>query len=84
MRYNQFNPTKEEIEAIKLKNKTLPETERICYKCGHEYSIAGWCDWMLHNVNMRGNWEGVDLDDVNENGEVYAPHVCCDGECTYQ
>ncbi len=83
MKFNQFNPTPEEVEEIKAKNQNLPIDERICYKCGHQYVIAGWCDWCLWNTEMRGNWENVDLEDVEENGKVYPPHACCDMECSY-
>ncbi len=83
---NQFSPTEEEIKAIIEQNKTLPQLEKTCYKCGHKPcpSCETWCDTFLWNTTMQGNWEDYDKEDIQENGDVSPPHCCCDGKCSYE
>lgn len=83
---NQFNPTEQEIQEIIERNKTLPQLEKTCYKCGHKpCRLCGdWCDNMLYNIKTQGNWKNYDKDDVNDNGNVSPPYPCCDMECSYE
>ena len=85
MNLNQFNPGPEEVEKIKKANKLLPQNERICYKCGHKVCshCGNWCDVMLSNTNTQGNWKGLEKDDVEKDGNVFPPHPCCEGKCSY-
>lgn len=86
MTLNQFNPTPEEVNKIKEANKSLAVLERTCFKCGHKpCSHCGgvWCDNMMYKITSKGNWEELDEEDVNENGEVYPPHACCQMSCSY-
>ncbi len=72
MKPNQFNPTPSEVEAIKLRNKSLPRSERVCYKCGHQtcqYCLT-WCDSMLSDITWPGNWDGLEEDEIDENGST--------------
>lgn len=85
MKPNQFSPTPSEVEEIKLRNKTLPVSERVCYKCGHQVCphCGTWCDSMLSDITWPGNWDGLEKDEIDQNGKVYPPFACCDGECSY-
>ncbi|MVO09758.1 hypothetical protein GOQ30_11370 [Flavobacterium sp. TP390] len=83
---NQFSPTKEEIENIIKKNKKLTQYEKKCYKCGHKpcsHCDGFTCDTYLHNVEMSGNWEDYNEEDIMEDGSLFPPHCCCDGQCSY-
>ena len=86
MKPNQFSPTPSEVEAIKLRNKTLPANKRVCYKCGHQVcpDCGTWCDTMLLEIDWPGNWEDLDEEDVDSEGRVYPPHACCQMECSYE
>ena len=81
--FNQFSPSEKEIELIKQKNKLLPQTERICYKCGHKACphCLDWCDSVLHTKTEQGNWLGITLEEVKE--EDYSPFPCCEQSCSY-
>lgn len=80
---NQFNPTPEEVEAIKARNAQLPSDEQTCYKCGHLHIMCGWCDELLWDFSKSGNYEGLALGDIEEDGKIIPPHACCNMECCY-
>lgn len=81
-----FNPGPTEIDEIKRKNKLLPQLEKTCYKCGHKPCpyCYDWCDYLMSDITWSGNWEDLDQDDIDEHGKVSPPHVCCDGQCSYE
>jgi hypothetical protein len=85
MEPNQFNPTPEQIDKIKETNKSLHDFERICYKCGHKAcpSCLDWCDVVMTDITTQGNWDELDVEDVDENGHVAPGHACCDMSCSY-
>lgn len=85
MQANQFSPTPQEVQQIKQANKLLPVLERTCYKCGHKPcpSCGDWCDNMLSDLTISGNWDGLDEDDVHNDGTISPPHACCDMTCSY-
>lgn len=82
---NQFNPDYNQIAEIKYNNLFLPEGEQVCWKCGHKAcsSCKDWCDCMLSDVSWRGNWDELEIEDVDENGKVWPPHACCNMKCSY-
>lgn len=83
---NHFSPTPDEVDRIKAENKLLPQLEKTCYKCGHkpcEY-CDDWCDYIMYDITWSGNWEGLDQENIDENGQVWPPHVCCDMYCSYE
>ncbi len=88
MTFNQFNPTPQEVEAIKQKNIGLPQLEKTCYKCGHLPcgGCMDWCDVILPDATTyKGNYISAqeDLDDGSQLEDLIFPVLCCDGSCSY-
>lgn len=87
MLFKQFNPTVDEIVAIRLQNRSLPEVDRTCYKCGHRPcdTAPEWCDVILENpADQTGNYEeAIDLYHKGKPIKDIFPILCCDGQCSF-